>query len=530
MITVFADLTNKLAPDVITEALRRSATRGMVTVSTSDDTALIVDGGVFVFVSPDHSRYDQIEKALSLNSKILIFGSMPTDLASLCGLSGVGEIPASWLDAAMCQPTRAYEFAESDAVVRWHSHPLATFSPFRSRPFLRFDFANEWNNLGYGRIAADGGPWSISMAVEASQSTVLASAFTSANSEEMPFVTLFETETSSLLWWNRATGGVDSPEWVVVETFLAGWRHEVLPCVPVVSEIPCGFDGVVTMRLDCDEDIASARPLFELYRSRGLPFSVAVKTGQQEGDAHDALLKDIVNAGGAVLSHSVTHAPEWGGSEEACFLEARTSSDWLEERLPGVTIRYAVSPFHQNPSYVPPALRRAGLQGFVGGIIANDPEMLLARGGTIPGDSSGLITHSQQCMLHGDCLLSKGDPLAINKQAFDAARKAKSMFGYLDHPFSLRYEYGWGSEEKRLAMHTDFLNYIGNAGKDQSTLWLNEVDALDWISAKMQLSLRKTERGFEVSEGTAFALERNLEFQVSWRGRNIPLSEIVDGE
>ena len=30
------------------------------------------------------------------------------------------------------------------------------------RDFERFDFTDEWNNLGYGRITTDGSPFSIS--------------------------------------------------------------------------------------------------------------------------------------------------------------------------------------------------------------------------------------------------------------------------------------------------------------------------------------------------------------------------------
>jgi hypothetical protein len=282
------------------------------------------------------------------------------------------------------------------------------------------------------------------------------------------------------------------------------------------------------MRLDCDEDIASARPLFDLYNSRGLPFSLAVKTGQSDSADHIKLLEDVLNAGGAVLSHSVTHAGNWGGSAEACYEEARQSSDWLEQRLPGLKVRYAVSPFHQNPSYVPWALKEAGLKGFIGGIIANDPEMLLARGGTIPGGIPGIVTHSQQCMLHGDCMLADDDPLVINKQAFRNAFSAGSLFGYLDHPFSPRYDYGWGTEEYRIARHAEFIDFIEGEMAASSVIWLSEEEALDWIASKMALILRQADNRFVLEAGRAHSAIRDLQFSVRWRGKTLPLSEFTN--
>src|SRR5690606_27172436 len=112
-------------------------------------------------------------------------------------------------------------------------------------------------------------------------------------------------------------------------------------------------------------------------------------------------------------------------------------------------VPYAVSPFHQSPQYALEALCDVGYSGCIGGIIRNDPEFLLARGGELAGFPVGFIGHSQQCMLHGDCLLEAGDPLAIYKMAFDQALETRSLFGYLDHPFSERYQYGWVDEESR---------------------------------------------------------------------------------
>lgn len=524
MITVFAGQESGFAAEVIFSAIERSVSAGLVNRAPS--AGRTVTDGVYVFIAPDEAQASLITAAVAGRSKVLIFGAIPPTIAPLCGLKSISPLSTRWAEAAACEPTPIYHTTRSSAEVRWSGHLLASASPFATRPFLRFDYADEWNNLGFGRITADGGLWSIAVEAEADGVDVLAWAARDEVTAPTPFVTLFETATSSVLWWNRAAGAVDSTEWAVVEAFLSDWRPGDRPCVPVISEIPWGYDTAITMRLDCDEDIASARPLFELYRDRNLPFSVAIKTAQEDRDDHVTLLKEILAADGAILSHSVTHAPRWGGSQEACRQEARGSSDWLEERLPGFTVRYAVSPFHQNPAYVPAGLKQAGIEGFVGGIIANDPEMLLARGGVIPGDDTGVVTHSQQCMMHGDCILSEGDPIAITKQAFVNACQTETLFGYLDHPFSPRYDYGWGSEEHRVSRHADFLDFIAAETADKKVAWMNEDMALDWIAAKSRLRLEKGPSGFRQTGGTATV--DGYVFAVRFRGSRKALAEFLN--
>jgi hypothetical protein len=270
----------------------------------------------------------------------------------------------------------------------------------------------------------------------------------------------------------------------VIEAFLSSYRKEDLACRPFLRDIPHDFGAAVTMRLDCDEDIASARPLLEFYHSRGRPLSLAIKTGQPECPSHTKLMDDLLRCGGSILSHSVTHAPDWGGSAESAEREARDSKAWLESHVGGLRVRFAVSPFHQNPTYVPRALARAGYDGFVGGIIANDPEYLMARAGVPPFGSADLISHTQGCMLHGDCLLATGDPLRIYKEAFSLARDGGQFFGYLDHPFSSRYSYGWSSESDRIAAHAGFLNYMEAHPGKGPLLFVNEDTCLDFIKGK----------------------------------------------
>jgi hypothetical protein len=312
---------------------------------------------------------------------------------------------------------------------------------------------------------------------------------------------------------------VDHPDWALIEHFLADFGADHLPCQPLIEETPFGYDLALTMRLDCDEDIGSAHPLFKLYQQRGLPFSLAVMTGQEPQPGSQELLREVKESGGAILSHSATHAPNWGGSPEACVSELASSCAWLNECLPNLDLRYAVSPFHQSPSFLPQALKDQGLHGFIGGSIANDPETLVARGGILPNAVKNIVTHSQQCMLHGDCLGETGDPLDIPKKALAAASRGRSLFGFLDHPISPRYDYGWGGLDRQLSTHEAFLDHIAEVYPH--ACWFSANQALDWIAAKARLGLHVESDGTWHVEG--FDLSGDMHLALRFKGRIKPL-------
>ena len=67
------------------------------------------------------------------------------------------------------------------------------------------------------------------------------------------------------------------------------------------------------MRLDCDEDVESARELWALYRNLDVPFSIAIHTAHLSEKKNHVLPREILAFGGTILSHSATHAPNWGG-------------------------------------------------------------------------------------------------------------------------------------------------------------------------------------------------------------------------
>jgi hypothetical protein len=387
------------------------------------------------------------------------------------------------------------------------------------RPFCRFDFADEWNNLGFGRMAIGTEPWSLAVHGHGVDARTIAEIVLRDGTNGGAVATLRDLPNAAILWFARPVGPVDGPDWRIVESFVADYRSHELPCRPYLRDVPHGVAAAVTMRLDCDEEIASGHSLFDCYRARGLPMSLAVMTNQPASEAATGFLRELFASGGAVLSHSASHAPDWGGSAAAAETEALASKSWLEGQVPGLSVRYAVSPFHRNPTFVPAALARAGYRGFVGGTISCDPEYLMARGGVVPHGPQGFVSHSQSCMLHGDCMLRDGDPIAIYKQAFRLAQASGQFFGYLDHPFSARYAYGWVSEGERCRVHGTFLDFMGAecARVGAPLLFVNEQTCLDFMLGKADSSIVFDQANDSYSASRTHAA--GLPLSVGFKGR-----------
>ncbi|MDB5642999.1 MAG: polysaccharide deacetylase [Hyphomicrobiales bacterium] len=511
------------AADIVLAAVRRSCGRGAVVRASYAELlrfAAAKAPGVWVVIDPPDAWAGAIAALLEQSrSKILLLGRVPALLLASLGMHEAGDL-ATMHGAADCGPAPVGGSSESAAVVRWTRAvgrgPLA----LSSRPFRRFDFADEWNNLGYGAIALDGSIWSLSQLATAPGDAALAHVGVGGK----PVATwsaLIDRPGGSLLWINRPVGPVDSPDWSEVERFLSDHRPAHLPCVPVFSEVPAGHSAAVTMRLDCDEDVESARELAEAYARIGIPFSLAL-LAKVLGDArHHDLPRQLLRTGGSVLSHSVTHAERWGGDYEAAMNEAIHSAATIEQ-VTGQRVRYAVSPFHQTPAFARRALEDAGYEGVVGGIIRNDPDHLMARSGSCPASGEGFISFSQQCMLHGDCLREGSDPLRIYREAFDAARASTTFFGYLDHPFSERYRYGWRDEDQRRDAHLSLVAHMQQSGR---VLFCNEEDAFDFLYDRSMMAAMPVKHGFHVD----YAPLRKGRWDVGVRFRGETLTVPPDG-
>lgn len=489
----------------------------------------VLDGGTGVFFVDATHPFDH--DLLGMKGKYLVFGAPESRNLNSCsfwpliGLVPDGTLfsPAGADACAGCRP--AEHHAESEGFVRYEVHELTRCLPnaLRRRPFTRFDFSDEWNNLGFGRIRTDGSPWAMRSGLRTAGSMELAGSRVRHNGGDDylgAYLTLFDTPGASFLWCSRPLGPLDSTEWTVVERFVSDWRADELPCLPVLRQVPWGCSAIVTMRLDCDEDISSARDLFEFYSSLGVPLSLAVKTGLPMTPAHLALLRDVMRNGGTLLSHSHTHPTDWGRCREEALIEATASREWFRHALPEAPLpELAVSPFHSNPPYAMQALEEAGFSGVVSGIIRNDPEYLLGRAGYAPY-TRNLVSVSQQSMLHGDCYAQQGESVETHLQAFAAQHAASGIFGYLDHPFSERYSYGWRDTSQRLRAHEKLVS--GIRGFD-GVLFLNQKSCFDWVRLLNTIGLY-----LNGSDVRAFNLPSTGDFRVScrFRGQDMPLGEM----
>ena len=492
MIHVFFHQPDTAAAGIVIAALGRSVSAGLVQPTAPGN---LDEAEIALCINPDAALGVRLVAWLAARPrKLILFGRLPTALEAWLGVSHA-EWPAASEQWSRSAPAPTGGYAESSGQIFYRSAAEALGAAGWTRPLERFDFTDEWNNLAYGAIRADGSLWALAQPVRVALDYCLAELQTGEDAP-LSYCALRVHDGSSVLWFNRTVGPVDSFEWRLVENFLSAWQAETQPCCPVIWEIPWGYDTAITMRLDCDEDITSARPLWGAYREWGVPLSLAIHTTNLEDDTHHAFLREFCAAGGALLSHTATHAPNWGGSYEAARQEGHESCQKIEA-VTGVTVHYAVSPFHQSPSYALAGLCDAGYLGCIGGIIRNDPEFLLARGGELDGLPRGFIGHSQQTMLHGDCMLAEGDPLRIFKAAYDRAYETKTLFGYLDHPFSPRYQYGWNDELQRIEAHRALIAHI--QARADNPLFLDEIQALDFLRARAAIQLVREGGGLSVT-------------------------------
>lgn len=441
----------------------------------------------------------------AIGTKRVHFGSLPADLARLLAAVEAPPLEPAGYRAA---PAATYRDSESRYAAHYGSRVRMLGGREWRRPFARYDFTDEWNNLGYGAITGDASPWSLGQPVRVADQFELAAATDPGGLHRASYAALLQTETDALLWFNRPVGPIDSFEWRLVETFLSSFGAPVLPIVPVISELPAGCDTLISARLDCDEDIESARDLWGAYDRMGIPLSLAIHTRQLEGGAAPPLLREAAARPGVVLAHSATHPANWGGSREQARREATQSADAIE-RATGMRPAYAVSPFHQTPPYAIDGLIDAGFAGCIGGAISGDPAFNMARSGQPAGAVGGFVGVAGQCMLHGDCLLAD-DPIRRYREAFDLAFESGTPFFYLDHPFSSRYAYGWHDEAQRVGAHRDLVAHIRR--RATRPLFLSTGHAMDFLARRAATRVRRKGTGYEVETSAGEALQVGVEY------------------
>lgn len=440
--------------------------------------------------------------------KILVLGKPAASMMRSLGLKNEPALP-SLAGQDACPPARAdLPFTESPAFLHYERHSLLAglATHMHRRAFTRFDYEDEWNNLGFGRIRTDNSPWAAQGGITSEGAVALASIHLWDESRRRSryagcYLSLHDTPTASVMWCGRPVGPVDSTEWTIIERFISDWRSDEMPCLPSLKHSPAGCRCLVTMRLDCDEDVASARDVFDWYSGEGIPFSLALKTSLDLKADDLALLRAVSDAGGTVLSHSHMHQFCWGPTPEAAVNDAATSRKRFAELFPSLpAVELAVSPFHTNPPYAVQAMAETGFTGFVSGIIHNDPEYLLGRAGVVPLADNAIISISQQSMLHGDCYRRQHNSIDVHTMAFESQYQAEGIWGYLDHPFSPRYQYDWQSKEQRLEAHKKLIDDIR---KYSGVIFCSQKQCFEFVNALASIQLQVNAQGNVLVSGIA---------------------------
>jgi len=494
-IAVLARPEEEYAETIVYAALLRSFSKAQVCRLTNECDLPSALRCIFL-INPSNEMYLQFTKIKRRRIKIVLLGSLDSMWADLVGAK-VTPILSSWNQGEHITTEKSGYFGHSDWRILYATHELTQKIPYAPRYLARFDFTDEWNNHGYGRIGTLAEtPFALSNSVICGTGAIeLGWVSDEQGARVSSYSILCDDSDFSILWFNRAVGPVDSLEWSLVEAFLSDYRSKELVCFPHLLEIPAGVTGICTMRLDCDQAVASARALFELYQQEGIPFSLAILTGLPMDSTDRKLIQDVIVSGGGILSHSVNHLPEWGGNYEVALLEALESKKWLIQNYSLHGSKYLVSPFHQNHRYAVKAMVDAGYAGFISGIIHNDPEYLFARSGAVPyHEEDDFFSLSQQCMLHGDCFHQYGNSIHPYLEALRYQMGNEGIFGFLDHPFSSEYQYGWLDEEERLKAHYELIQQMkAYSGvkfcnlhetmefcrkRSQTKIWINSNDQL----------------------------------------------------
>lgn len=443
---------------------------------------------VYIFSSPGDEEFSLIKSLVVQNTKIIVCGEISSELALFLGLNLGGAFSESFFGEGGSNSTKS-EYDKSNFYVHYLDHDLSEGIPYEKRYFYRYDFTNEWNNIGYGRIGTNGDIWSVAQLISCTAATPISYVYNDKKVVSV-FSSVTDFESSSVLFINRPVAIPDGLDWKLIENFLSNYRTDLIN-IPYISDLPAGVKGIVSSRLDCDQSIINSEALVDLYKKYNINISLAISTGINISIGEIDFLKAFLSGGGCIVSHTVNHFYGWGKDYQEAYNEAITSKEWLEYSFSPNEIKYAVSPFHSNPDYAVRALADAGYQGFVSGIIHNDPEYLISVSGKVINSTGEIVSHSQQCMLHGDCFHRNNNSVDAYKESFNNHYYAEKMFGYLDHPFG-NYDYGWNSETERLSAHESFIKYI-NSFDGISWYTLNEV--LNFVVLKNSVQIEFNEFG-----------------------------------
>ena len=352
----------------------------------------------------------------------------------------------------------------------------------KQRPIWRYDFELEWNNSFSGNIIDKNDILNLSHNCSINYDNNVVYILDS-NGDKIPLIAEFFINKNIIIWVNRNLSLIDLPEWKIIEEFISNGYFNKYPCIPYVSEFSCKENGYITMRLDCDEDIESARQIYNLYKQYDLPISLAITTNQIENKNNITTLPlEVYDYGGTILNHSHSHPINWGGTKDIIGEEIKLSTNLIKQTF-NINTEYAVSPFHHLTIEAIEVLNEQNYKGVVAGICSSHHEFLIIKGGSI-SDKLNILLHSQQCMLHGDCLTSTRsiDDYLKNFYLFS---KIGYSTGFLDHPISQRYDYGWNNNQRQINAHKKIIEYL----LSENIKFVNQKEIFERLKAKDELKI-----------------------------------------
>jgi len=385
-------------------------------------------------------------------------------------------------------PANSFKPSTSRAKINFNQN-LNYLIPFlkeiKERPLWRYDFDLEWNNNSFGNISNENIMLNLSHNCFLIEGINVAYIENSNNQNlNIPLISEFEINGNIIIWINRNLSLVDLPEWKIIEEFISNGYFEKYPCVPYLSEYSSSENGLITMRLDCDEDIESARKIFEIYRYHDLPISLAITTNQiKDSKFISSLPKEVNDYGGTILNHSHSHPINWGGSKDKIKEEIITSNNLIKKSF-GISAEYAVSPFHHLTWNALEVLNELEFKGVIAGISSSHHEFLIMKGGSIH-ENLDILLHSQQCMIHGDCI-TKTRKVDSYLNTFSLYSNLGFSTGYLDHPISERYDYGWVNIERQVKTHQKIIEYLFN----KKIKFIGQKELFQRFAAKEKIKIK----------------------------------------
>ena len=173
-----------------------------------------------IFISPDNEMGEFIKKQLlEKNSKIIIFGKIPHNILNFVDGKEINNSNFKDSDIQAAQPNRT---SMSKLNIHYNQFKDLDISDIFDRPLKRFDYEDEWNNLGFDFIS---GKEINNYSFNCDNYLSLASLFID-KQKIGDFSGIFDFKKSSLLWVGSETSYFRSNEWSIAEKYFSNYNNK----------------------------------------------------------------------------------------------------------------------------------------------------------------------------------------------------------------------------------------------------------------------------------------------------------------